>query len=354
LRITLYEHEDVLREYQAEWNELLADSAANQIFLTSEWQSSWWEAYHPGQLCVLVAGDEDGRWMGVAPWFIDRGPDGRRTVRTVGCVDVTDYLDIVARRGHEMAVFEALAGWVAAHTDAFDEIMLCNIPEASLALRGMPQAAEAHGLVSTVRLQEVCPIVRLPETFAGYVNSLDKKNRHELRRKLRRAADEAEWYIVGSEHDLEEELAHFMTLMAASSEQKTKFLADARNRRFFELMVPLMAERGWLQLAFLTVRGERAAAYLNFAYNQRVLVYNSGLAPSAYGYLSPGIVLLGRLIEHAIEQGFHTFDFLRGDEPYKYDMGGRDTGVYQLMITAPGGEVQPEKAVGANGPSYPP
>lgn len=354
MRITLYEHEDILRGHRAEWNDLLVDSAANQIFLTSEWQSAWWEAYHPGELCVLVARDEAGRWMGLAPWFIDTSPDGRRTARTVGCVDVTDYLDIVARRGHEMAVFEALAGWVAAHTDAFDEIMLCNIPETSLALKGMAQAAEAHGLASTVRLQEVCPIVRLPETFADYVSGLDKKNRHELRRKLRRAANEVGWYIAGPEHDLDAELAHFMTLMAASSMQKAAFLDDAKNRRFFELMVPLMAERGWLQLAFLTVRGERAAAYLNFAYDQRVLVYNSGLAPSAYGHLSPGIVLLSRLIEHAIEQGYHTFDFLRGDEPYKYDMGGRDTGVYQLTITAPGGELEPEAAAGASGPSYPP
>ena len=188
-----------------------------------------------------------------------------------------------------MAVFEALAGWVAAHTDAFDEIMLCNIPETSLALKGMAQAAEAHGLASTVRLQEVCPIVRLPETFADYVSGLDKKNRHELRRKLRRAANEVGWYITGPEHDLDAELAHFMTLMAASSVQKAAFLDDAKNRRFFELMVPLMAERGWLQLAFLTC-GRRAAAYLNFAYDQRVLVYNSGLAPSARSHLNPGIV----------------------------------------------------------------
>lgn len=354
MRITLYEHEAILREHRAEWNELLTDSAANQIFLTSEWQSAWWEAYHPGRLCVLVVRDDAGRWMGIAPWFIDTSPEGRRTVRTVGCVDVTDYLDIVARRGHEAPTFEALARWVAEHTDTFDEIMLCNIPESSLALQAMPQAAEAQGLASTVRLQEVCPIVRLPETFAKYVSSLDKKNRHELRRKLRRAVDEVGWYIVGPEHDLDEELARFMALMAASSGQKAAFLNDAQNRRFFELMVPLMAERGWLQLAFLTVHGERAAAYLNFVYDQRVLVYNSGLAPSAFGHLSPGIVLLGRLIEYAIEQGFHTFDFLRGDEPYKYDMGGQDTGVYQLMITAPGSKLEPEKVMGASGPPYPP
>jgi CelD/BcsL family acetyltransferase involved in cellulose biosynthesis len=230
-------------------------------------------------------------------------------------------------------VYNALAAWIAGHSDAFDEMMLCNIPEHSRALEGMSRAAQTHGLRSAVRLQEVCPIIVLPRTFEDYVNSLDKKNRHELRRKLRRAAGAVDWYIVGSEHDVREELAHFMALMAASSPDKAKFLENEQNRHFFELMTERMAERGWLQLAFLTVGGERAAAYLNFAYNQRILVYNSGLDPQKHGHLSPGIVLLARLIEHAIQQGYHTFDFLRGDESYKYDMGGRDTRVYQLVIT---------------------
>lgn len=336
MRVTLFEHPGVFDNCSAEWDELVQGSNANQIFLTSDWQRTWWEVYQPGQLWVLVVHDEAGRWMGLAPWFIDVGADGRRTVRTVGCVDVTDYLDIVARPGYEEAVYGALATWVAAHSDAFDEIMLCNIPEHSCALEGMARAAQAHGLQSTVRLQEVCPIIVLPATFEEYLNSLDKKNRHELRRKLRRAAGQVGWYIVGPEHDLREELANFFALMAASAPQKAEFLADERNHRFFELMVPRMAARGWLQLAFLTVRGERAAAYLNFAYDHRVLVYNSGLAPDSYGHLSPGIVLLARLIEHAIRQGFRTFDFLRGDEAYKYDMGGRDTRVYQLVITPAG------------------
>ncbi len=330
--VTLYDHSRVFSDCSAEWNELVQASDANQIFLTCDWQEIWWEAYHPGQLWVLVVRDDDGQWQGLAPWFIDMQGDGRRIVRTVGCVDVTDYLDIVARRGYEGAVYEALAAWVAEHTDAFDEMMLCNIPEQSRALQGMARAAQMCGLESTVRLQEVCPIIVLPRTFEDYVNSLDKKNRHELRRKLRRAAGEVDWYIVGPEHDLQQEVVHFMALMAASSPDKARFLENAQNRRFFELMTVRMAERGWLQLAFLTVKGERAAAYLNFAYNQRILVYNSGLDPQKHGHLSPGIVLLARLIEYAIQQGYHTFDFLRGDEAYKYDMGGRDTKVYQLMI----------------------
>jgi CelD/BcsL family acetyltransferase involved in cellulose biosynthesis len=331
--ITRYESDVVFSDFCDEWRELLEDSSANQIFLSCEWQSTWWEAYHPGPMWVLVLrDDQSGQWVGLAPWFLDTEADGTRVVRTIGCVDVTDYLDIVARRGQEEAVYETLAGWLAEHTDEFDVARLCNIPQGSLALARMPQLAQARGLSATVRLQEVCPVVKLPRRFEDYFSLLDKKNRHELRRKLRRATGLVDWYIVGPQHDLNAEMGQFMELMAASSGEKAKFLEDPQNRAFFELIVPKLASRGWLQLSFLTVRGEAAAAYLNFEYNNRVLVYNSGLKPDTHGHLSPGIILLARLIEHAIVHGCEEFDFLRGDEAYKYDMGGQDTSVYQIEL----------------------
>ncbi len=333
MKITRYTDASVFDDYCTEWSELLRDSVANDVFLTCCWQGTWWRVSHPGALNVLVVQDEGGRWMGVAPWFV-REEEGRRVMRTVGCVDVTDYLDIVARRGAEEAVYDALLGWLAAHTDAYDEVCLCNIPQNSPTLTHIPALAPAHGLQAKADVEEVCPVVRLPQRFEDYLAALEKKKRHELRRKLRRAAGVADWYIVQKgKHDLEAELARFLELMAASSAEKAAFLAVPENRAFFLQIVPRLAEQGWLQLAFLTVEGEAAAAYLNFTYRHRVLVYNSGIRPNVHGYLSPGIVLLGWLIRYAIEQEYTEFDFLRGDEPYKYDLGGRDTYVYRLTIT---------------------
>ncbi len=333
VEITLHTDASVFDSYRKEWSELLRHSAANDIFLTCCWQGTWWQVYHPGRLRVLVVQDDDGRWVGLAPWFV-RTEGDRRIVQTVGCADVTDYLDIVAWQGWEDAVYEALLGWLAAHRSDYDEVHLCNIPQNSPALSRVPALAPPHHLHAEAHVEDVCPTVRLPRRFEDYLAALDKKKRHELRRKLRRAAGVADWYLVEvGEHDLEAELERFLVLMAASSPEKAAFLAVPENRAFFQQIVPKMANQGWLQLAFLTVEGEAAAAYLNFTYRRRVLVYNSGIRPDAHGYLSPGIVLLGWLIRYAIEQEYAEFDFLRGDEPYKYDLGGRDTYIYRLLIS---------------------
>lgn len=340
MKITLFDNPAVFEDCSTQWADLLADSDANQIFLTCEWQATWWEAYQPGHLLIVVIEDEEtGQWQGVAPWFVREDQNGRRVVRTVGCVDVTDYLDVIARRGYENAVYGALVDWIVAQQGEFEEVMICNIPEDSLTLVRLPALAEAQGLDVATQVLDVCPVIVLPDDFNAYLAGLDKKNRHETRRKLRKAAGVSDWYIVGPEHDLDAELQKFLDLMAASAPEKAEFLDDPHNRRFFELMVPKMAARGWLQLAFMTVAGEPAAAYLNFIYRNRVLVYNSGLNPADHGHLSPGIVLLARLIEFAINEGRSEFDFLRGNEPYKYDMGGQDTQVMQLRIRHEAGEV---------------
>jgi CelD/BcsL family acetyltransferase involved in cellulose biosynthesis len=332
VNITLYESDALFAELEGEWRELLSDSAADQIFMTREWLSTWWEAYQPGRIWTLVARDAEGRCQGIAPWFVTVVPGGQRVIRSIGYVDVTDYMDVIARRGAEQAVFAALAGWLAGHSGTFDRIELRNFPEDSPALAQLPNLLSARGLDAQIQLDDVCPVITLPERFEDYVASLDKKNRHELRRKLRRAAGQMDWYIAGPEHDLSAELGVFLRLMAASSPEKTTFLDDAKNRTFFELVVPKIAERGWLQLAVLTINGDAAAAYLNFDYGNRILVYNSGHDPAAYGQMSGGIVLMARLIEHAIERRRLVFDFLRGDEPYKYDLGGHDTKIYRMEI----------------------
>jgi CelD/BcsL family acetyltransferase involved in cellulose biosynthesis len=58
-------------------------------------------------------------------------------------------------------------------------------------------------------------------------------------------------------------------------------------------------------------------------------VYNSGLRQKFMEY-SPGIVLLAENIREAIEQGYELFDFLRGNEDYKYRMGGENTEIFML------------------------
>ncbi len=334
LKITYYDDPSVFETLAPEWNALVQHSIADSVFNTVEWLSSWWAAYQPGELWVVTIreGDrEDDRLLAIAPWFIDTTNPEERVLRIVGCFEVTDYLDCIIDRDCTEPLYELLAEQLAENRDRFDRICLCNLPEVSPTYTRLTSYLQQHGFITRVEVEEVCPVIPLPESWDAYLEQLDKRNRHELRRKLRRAggADVIDWYIVDESHDLQAELGYFLELMADSAPDKARFLEDSNNTTFFKRVMPLMAEKGWLHLIFLTINGERAATYLNFDYNKRMMVYNSGLSQK-YSTWSAGIILLAKHIRYAIENGYTDYDFLRGNEEYKYRMGGIDEPVYQL------------------------
>ncbi len=329
MKLDIWTTDDVFTTLADRWNTILQRSHSNLIFLTVEWLQTWWEAYHPGDLYVLVGRTDEGEVVGIAPWFI-RSCEGQPIIHTIGCVDVTDYLDVIVTPAYTHAFLMALADHLASPEAYCSTLQLCNIPAGSPLLDHWPALLKERGFTAEVSLQEVCPIIRLPDSWDAYLEQLNKKQRHELRRKMRRAGEQTDWYIVGPQHDLMAETEVFLRLMAASSPEKAAFLADIRNLTFFRMIIPRLYAAGWLQLCFLTVDGNPAASYLNFDYNNRVLVYNSGQDVERYGAYSAGIVLLAYCIRHAINGGREVFDFLRGDESYKYQMGGQDTQVFQL------------------------
>jgi CelD/BcsL family acetyltransferase involved in cellulose biosynthesis len=105
---------------------------------------------------------------------------------------------------------------------------------------------------------------------------------------------------------------------------------------FFAEVAEVLRSRDWLQLAFVEMDGRKAASLLNFDYGDTILVYNSGYDPFQFRHLSPGIIVTARCIEHAIALGRNKFDFLRGDEVYKYRFGAQDTQVRRLLVGKPG------------------
>ena len=121
----------------------------------------------------------------------------------------------------------------------------------------------------------------------------------------------------------------FLRLMAFDVD-KAKFLTPAMRDQLHSI-VKAAHTAGWLQLAFIEVNGQKAAGYLNFDYMNHIWVYNSGL-DFKYGELSPGWVLLGYLLEWANEHQRKYFDFMRGDEQYKYRFGAVDRQVMRVTL----------------------
>jgi CelD/BcsL family acetyltransferase involved in cellulose biosynthesis len=331
MRTDIFTTPDAFDQLTNEWNTLLKQSSSKTLFLTREWQQTWWRELGEGELRILAFREEaTGTLVGIAPLFFEENALGGVQITLVGCKEVSDYLDFIFVHDHEEACFRAVIDFLkSAEVPTWHTIGLCNIIETSPTLSTFRDMLAAEGWQPATTLEDVCPIITLPDSFDAYLAMLDGKERRELQRKLRRATEDTSITFANDASTLDKDVDDFLALMRASMVSKSSFMTP-RMERFFHAIARTMFDAGWLQLAFLEVDGVRAAAYLNFVWDDAVLVYNSGLDPQKFAYLSPGQVLIARLIEKAIDEKRCTFDFLQGNEDYKYKLGGKDVKLFTL------------------------
>lgn len=177
-----------------------------------------------------------------------------------------------------------------------------------------------------VEVTDCSPYVPLEGDFSAYLQSLARKPRHELKRKMAKAEREAEHGLQMLEGP--EYLETFLHLHRLSSPDKEAFMQD-RTEHFFRALCSSLEEAGVLCLRVLFDGTKPLAAVMELHFAGVAHLYNSGYDP-AHASLSPGLTLIGRSIEAACQNRFREYDFLRGDERYKYHLGGRDRQVYRL------------------------
>jgi CelD/BcsL family acetyltransferase involved in cellulose biosynthesis len=335
---TVFRNFSEIEPLAADWNSLLAESITHVPFLRYEYLSAWWARRGGGEwpeaeLSVVLA-RSDGRLVGIAPLFFAKNRAGDPALLLLGSIEISDYLDLIVRPPDLTAFVSGLLEFLAqSEPSTWRALDLHNLPEASPTLPVLKAEAERRGWIFTQQQTYHAPSIPLTGDFETYLSGIDKKQRHEVRRKMRRAEESGRgvrWYIVSDKSTLENEVEAFLGLMAEDPENAAFLTAPMREQ--MHLTCRAAFEQGWLQLAFLEADGQKAAGYLNFDYLNCIWVYNSGL-DRRFMELSPGWVLLGYLLEWANQNQRLEFDFMRGDEEYKYRFGALDKFVVQAKIS---------------------
>ena len=328
-------------DLEAEWNNLLDHSVPHVPFLRHEYLSVWWQTRGGGEWAqqvglAVVTARQDGQLVGIAPFFHVPNHQGRPALLPLGAIEISDYLDVVARPEDRPAFLSGLLPFLASAPIATWQVLdFYNLLENSSTLPALEAAARENGWSYKVEPLQHSPYIPLPGDWDVYLAGIDKKQRHEIRRKMRRLEENGlpvSWYVVDDNKCLEHELESFLGLMAQDPD-KARFLTPAM-RETFRLTMHCAYDRGCLNLAFLEIGGIKAAGYLSFDYLNRIWVYNSGI-DFRFVDLSPGWVLLGYLLRWANEQHYSEFDFMRGDEQYKYRFGAIDRFVVRAIVERP-------------------
>lgn len=310
------------------WNGLVEQSIADTPFSRYEYLREWWKTLGGGEWLgpsvelVLISATENDQLIGIAPLFITDYED-RRALLLVGSIEISDYLDLIVREQDLPRFLSGLMDFLASSpVVSWSALDWYNLPDNSPTLAALKAESERRGWIHHQEVYRPTPRITLNGSFEEYLARLDKKQRHEIRRKMRRAAESnlnVRFQLIGRDANIQAEMDSFFHLMIQDP-NKALFLKDSMRAQLTST-IRAAFDQGYLWLGFLEVDGVKVAASLNFDYKNKLWGYNSGVSRD-HMELSPGWVLLANTIQWCCENGRTEFDFMRGDEEYKYRLGG--------------------------------
>tara|TARA_B100001964_G_C14139683_1_gene556816 strand:- start:392 stop:1216 length:825 start_codon:yes stop_codon:yes gene_type:complete len=249
----------------------------------------------------------------------------------IGSKDLFDYQDFVYSGCSDIHQFmECFAHYLAKDIDV-NELKLTSIPRESPILTILPEYLEKNNWTVNISNEDVTPKIQIPNSWGDYLGSLKKKHRHEIRRKIRRLYNygKVEELEVRDYNGVQEHLDDFFVLHRISSAEKQNFMTPERESFFRDIALKL-CQQGILRLRFLIVNSIKVAASMSFVNHEVEYLYNSGYNPD-FNDLSVGILNHVFSIRKSIIEKNNVFDFMRGNEIYKYRLGGTDEHIFKLM-----------------------
>jgi len=363
-----------------EWNELLADSPADCLFLTWEWLHTWWTHLGEGRRPAIVTVRDNtltgtrpgGRLIGLAP-LAARAADPRRpmpfaSLEFLGSGTAgSDYLDLILRRGRESEALDSLAAWLEEKNQPLELNQLRSGSAAAL----LSERLHSLGWNTEQVKTNVCPYISLAgRSWDDYLAALGSEHRYNFQRKWKKLGREGEvsFTAAQTEEQREEAFAALLALhqkrWATRGETSDAFHTPA-HQAFHREFTQLALCRGWLRLYLLRLQsaetpssvnraasdhgpqtpdhgpqtadhgpqpgGHPLSALLGFRYGPWFYFFQSGFDPG-YARLSLGLLTMGLAIRSAIEEGAAEYDLLHGAEEYKFHWASESRDLFRLEL----------------------
>ena len=342
LSISLLADDEFCR-YRERWNKLLDASVSESFFLKWEWIYTYWESLDKKnavlQIWLCHVGD---KLVGIAPLYIYSTMFLKIPVRKMAFLGdrvASDYMDIFAIPGYEETCCREVLDRVNKQSPVpYDMLDLEGVCTDSNLFRSLSSGSVTD---SDIKLLPVfdCPRTRLNVSFDEYLHRLSASTRYSLGRKRRKL--EREFGKVTVEHfDLKNNPEKLDTLFDLHKQRwsvlkgKSSTFSSEYRKLFNRKLLPRFDEGGGF-FSCMSVAEKPVSIMYVFVYKENAYFYQNGWDP-AYATYGVGILNIQYAIRYAIELGCKTFDFLRGEEAYKYKFCEDVRQAYSLLLFGKG------------------
>lgn len=326
---------------QHEWQELLADSSIDSLFLSWEWQYTWWLHLSENRALAILTIRSAGRLMAIAP-MIAKPPDLKRMMpfrmlELLGTGNVgSDYLSFIVRNGAESSVMPAISAALFKRNRVLE---LSNIERGSRAVTLTALAMNAKGCRTARQTQSFSPYADLCGfSWDSYMTRNDSSHKTRFNKKLRKLKKNFDFRFeqTSTESTRQQNLQVMIDLHLQRWDSKggSNAFNSADLCAFHHAFTDIALQKNWLRLFIMWLDDRPAAAVYGFYYNNTFYYYQAGFDPK-YSQYSVGYLAIGLTVELALEEGAQEYDMLRGNEEYKYAWATDERELVRLTIFPP-------------------
>jgi len=323
MNIEVVEDAKAFEDLRAEWNSLLRASISDSVFLTHQWLSSWWRHLSDGRRLSVLLARENGNLIGILP-VACRPPQYARMMPTMleflgSGVIGSDYLDLIAKQGREADVSSAFAAYIHGRGTM---LQFSQLRTGSCVVSQLVKGLQDYQWTAVHTKLNICPYIDLTSlTWDGYLANLGSSVRKNINRYLRLLPSTFEMRVACANAVSEVDDALDILIDLHRKRWGTTGLSEAFQTTdvitFHREFARLAAAEGWLRILVLWLNGKPAASLYGLRYGPTFYFYQSGFDP-AFSKHSVGVATMGLAIKTAIEEGALEYDFLHGDEEYKF------------------------------------
>ena len=295
------------------------------LFVLPAWLKVWWSVFSNESTPYISAVRDKDRLIGIAPLLV-KGEEAR----FMGDPDVCDYQDFIVAPGRGREFFEKLLDHL--RQQGIGRLDLNMVRADSRVLTELVAVAKSLKCEVSCEPEDVTLELDLPSSWDKFLGKLTGKQRHEVRRKLRRLneAGDINYRLVEDFAQVMDEMETFLTLFGLSRSDKAAFMTS-QMAKYFRSLAETMAKANLLKMYFLDLDGTPAAAVMCFDYNSTIYLYNNGY-DGQFSSLSVGLLSKVLTIKDSISKGRKKYDFLKGTEEYKHRLGGKPVPLHRCQV----------------------
>ncbi|MBI5374028.1 MAG: GNAT family N-acetyltransferase [Candidatus Schekmanbacteria bacterium] len=316
LEISICNSLERLIQLEREWNSLETEQKGFNVFMSFPWIAGWFRHIGNDAVPLIITARCDGKLAGLIPLAVKTG-----MVIPAGYPE-SDFIDVLCEDEVREEFLSEIFKFLFANFSTSKLVYIKSVPEESGLYKCFSRFPAPSGFGSSLTYLSSCNTSDISSGWEDYFKSFSTKVCADFRRRWKIASGYGEvgFHVIAGDEITEEVINDAVSINLAGRKalKKTAFFQDNRRIEFFKDLVKSSVIKKQMLVAFLKI-GDKPAAYkICFINGDEVWEYNTAFREE-YASCSPGKLLTLRLLEYLAQKGFKSYNFLKGDEPYKKD-----------------------------------